>query len=42
MPIHIDPVRFIQSRVEHYAYRKARSGRAVRRVVCFGGLSIFF
>jgi len=28
MPTYIHPVRFIQSRVEHYAYREARSGRA--------------
>jgi hypothetical protein len=42
MPMHIDPSRFIQSRIEHDVYREAQSGRAVRSAICFGGLSIFF
>jgi len=42
MPIDIRPTRCIKNSVEYFAYRKARSGRTVRRTICFGGLSIFF
>lgn len=42
MPTHINPVHFIQPRVEHSPDRETRSGRAVRSAICFGGLSIFF